>query len=119
MAQQGTGQPPVAGECTQAHALKVIMDFLSSLVKTLSPHIKPVLAAPTPSILSGSPAVVSGFSVSPMSQPASPLIRSMQSGLPSANTGMSALDQRLPETYMKDVMPCEVSPLGYHLGMHM
>lgn len=35
----------------------------------------------------------------------------------SSSTGQATLVKGVPESLMKDIMPCEISPLGYHLSM--
>lgn len=57
MAQQETGQPPVAGELSQFNVLADLVGSLSSLDKSLSPAFNPVNTAPSVSVSSSAPAI--------------------------------------------------------------
>lgn len=121
-AQQEAVQPPAAGELAQLSALSGLVGSLSSVVKSLS----------NVSVHTVSPATVSA-PVKPSAavlniQPAN--LSSQHSPVVNFNVGIqrdvlgpgplhtaASVRVNVPESCMKDVMPCEMSPLS-HLSLY-
>lgn len=121
MAQHSTGQPKVSGECQQFQALSVLVDSPSSLIKSFSPVVNPVSAATSTALPNPAPAAVSSTVFVPNFSPVvSPMVRTLQNSAHTYHTAQGERDRNgVPEACMKDVMPSEISPLGYHLSSSM
>ena len=103
-------QPPAVGECVQLQTLNAIMDSLSSLVRTLT-HAGAVSASPV-SHLNSNTIHSTHSAIAPVIQTPNVVMA------PGALAGEVNSPGRVsvPEACMKEVMPCEMSPLGYHLS---
>lgn len=120
MVQQEAAQPPAVGECAQLNTLNVLVDSLSSLVKTLSLMIPAAVLSGT---AAQKPVSVTIHNLSPLSVSHSASLLSQHSPNAIVIGGMSrelnvpTARVNVPEACMKEVMLCEMSPLGYHLSL--
>ena len=110
-AQQHVPQSQPVGELSQLNILSGLVGSLSGLLQSLS-KMPAVLPSPIPStpIL---PAVPDILSAHPPAQH-SVLVNLSQQG--AGECVASGSKANVPERVMKEAMPCEVSPLGYHLS---
>lgn len=102
--------------------LSGLVDSLFSLIKSLSPvsknfSVNTVTLAPTYAV-NPSAAAVSEFKPVVFSAvPGEGLNVESQKELPDPESLQMTVRYNVPEVCMKDAMPCEISPLGYHLSV--
>lgn len=109
--QQVVVQPPAAGELSHINALSALVGSLSSLVQSLSGMSIPAVA----SNISALPPA-SSITVPPVVLHNTQGIQNA-SFIPESLTPAAPVRAPVPEICMKDAMPCEVSPLGFHLSL--
>lgn len=109
--QQVVVQPPAAGELSHINALSALVGSLSSLVQSLSGMSIPAVA----SNISALPPA-SSITVPPVVLHNTQGIQNA-SFIPESLTPAAPVRASVPEICMKDAMPCEVSPLGFHLSL--